>query len=104
MARSCESRDPTVTVVVDPGALGSTVRAIRIDLLAQGDGGGSLERRFAAGATPGLVRLRAGAPGPGAELSIEVDTDDGTRRLRRAIDAPAGAVIDVRLGVDEAAP
>ena len=101
LARECENRHSTeVTVVVDPRPLGDGVQAVRVDLLSASSdgGGGSIERRYRPGEERTPVRLRAGAPGAGAELSIEVETDTGMRRTRRAVDLPPGSTVTVRLG------
>lgn len=99
LARSCEQRHHDVTIVVDPGPLGESVRAVRVDLIGASGAGGSAERRYREGEPRTPVRMRVGAPGAGAELSIEVEGDAGPRRVRRSIDAPAGSRVEVLLGV-----
>jgi hypothetical protein len=102
LARQCESGGRQITVVVDPGALGESVRALRVDLLDDAGALGSIERVYGAGEKRTPVRLRAAAPGPGGELYIEVDTEGGLRRLHRPLAAEAGSTVTVRLGEDDA--
>jgi hypothetical protein len=98
IARDCENRAHDVTIVVDPRPMGEGVQAIRVDLFDQSGERGSIERRYRPGEERAPVRMRAAPPGAGGEIYIEVDTDDGMRRLRRPIEAPAGSEIKLRLG------
>lgn len=98
--RDCSDQPHDVTIVVDPRPLGDTVRAIHVDLFDhEGDVRGNLEHRFAPGEAATRVRMQAPAPGAGAELHIELETDQGLRRVRRTIDAPAGSTVRVQLGL-----
>jgi hypothetical protein len=98
VAQDCESGHHEVTIVVDPRPMGEGVRAIRVDLFDRDGARGSIERIYRPGETRSPVRLRAGAPAPGAEVNIEVDTDDGLRRAHPRIDVEPGATVRIRLG------
>lgn len=105
LVRECESSaDHEITIVVDPAPLGDTVRGIRVDVFDRRGARGSIERRYQPGDVRAPVRMRAAAPGEGGELNVEVETDDGLRRSRQPLTAPAGSTVRVTLGEAPATP
>jgi hypothetical protein len=99
LVRACEERkDREVTIVVDARALGSSVRAVRVDVFDQSGARGSTERIFRAGEAAEPIRLRTAALGRGAEVVIEVERASGAERVHRPLDAPAGSTVTILLG------
>jgi len=99
LARSCEgSGDREVTIVVDPGPLGPSVRAVRVDVFDHSGARGSTEKKYVIGETPDPVRLRTAPLGSGAEVVIEVERETGAERIHRPLDAPAGSTVTILLG------
>ena len=103
LARECESGGGAseVTIVVDPRPLGDGVRAVRVDVFDRAGERGSIERRYQAGEAVAPVRMRSAAPGAGGEIHIEVDTDDGLRRVRRPLEVAPGSTVTLRVGEGE---
>jgi hypothetical protein len=102
--RDCESRARDIEIIVDPRPLGDTVRAIRVDVFDRSGGRGSIEPRYQPGDVRAPVRLRSAPPGRGGELHVEVDTDDGLRRVRRPLEVAAGSKVRLTLGVGPDGP
>jgi hypothetical protein len=99
LARACDDGGTEeVTIVVDPSPLGSSVRAVRVDVFDHAGARGNVQRNFAPGETPEPVRLRVAAPGAGGEVVIEVERGSGAERVRRPLDAPPGATVRIVLG------
>ncbi len=100
--RDCEHRPRDVEIVVDPRPLGDTVRGIRVDVFDRSGGRGSIERRYDPGEVRTPVRLRASPPGEGGEIHVEVDTEQGLRRVQRPLTAAAGSTVRLTLGERDA--
>jgi hypothetical protein len=105
LARECESGHAhEVTIVVDPRPMGEGVRAVRVDVFDRAGERGSIERRFGSGEVVGPVRMRSSAPGAGGEIHVEIDTDDGLRRVRRPLEVAPGSTVTLRLGAGDVTP
>jgi hypothetical protein len=89
-----------ISVEVDLGLVPG-VTAARVELWNGGDVPvGEVERPAGSGLS-GPLTLRAPALGAKGEVRIELETEDGPRRLRRPLVAPAGSEVTIRCGETE---
>ncbi len=103
--RDCEGDREELTVVVDPGPSGDAIRGVRIDV-AEGERSlGGTERIFAAGERRAPITLRTPPPAVQVEVTIELDTIGGPRRVRRTVAAAAGSTVAISIdAIDPPAP
>jgi hypothetical protein len=90
-----------IAIVVDPGPVADSVRALRIEV-AEGERSlGGVERVFVGGERGRPIHLTTPAPAQQAEITIELETIAGARRVRRVVDAPAGSIVTIVIdGID----
>lgn len=99
--RDCGGSPDEIAVVIDLGAVADAVRGLRVDV-AEGERSlGGIERAFVVGERAEAIRLTTPAPTNQVEISIELDTVSGPRRVRRVVDAPAGSTVTILIdGID----
>ncbi|HVV83805.1 MAG TPA: hypothetical protein VHE35_12105 [Kofleriaceae bacterium] len=95
--RRCQGSTPreiVVTVRVDavPG-----VQSVDLELWRGREVVGHAERSYRDGLNGPLV-LRAPALGRDGEVRIWLETDEGARRVRKPLVAPAGSEVEIRVG------